>query len=107
MQDSRVQCSPGLLDLEESSLSLSPPSPVFSPFLLVADGSVPFFNFFLVVVLPPLPTRSRQWDDTLRPAAGINMQGGQKLDLHKPFADIIKKRQLRQQAAASRSRAII
>lgn len=46
MQDSRVQCSPALLDLKESSLSLSPPNPVFSPFLLVADGSVPFFNFF-------------------------------------------------------------
>lgn len=91
-------------------LFLSPPPPaLFFPLFsrLQMDPSPSLFFFFLVVVLPPLPTRSRQWDDTLRPAAGINMQGGQKLDLHKPFADIIKKRQLRQQAAASGSRAII
>lgn len=63
----------------EGIISFSlPPNPVFSPFLLVADGSVPCFNFFFFFWqwFSPLPTRSRQWDDTLLPAAGINMQGG-------------------------------
>lgn len=58
----------------EGNISLPPP-PFFPFSSWFADGSVPFFYFFLVVVVSP-PTGSHQWDDTLHPAAWINIQGG-------------------------------
>lgn len=60
----------------EGIIAFSPPHPPrFFPLSswLQMDPS-PSLIFF-GGASPPLPTRSHQWDDTLRPAAGINMQG--------------------------------
>lgn len=58
MQDSRVQCSPGLLDLKESSLSLSPPTlffPLSSWLQMDPSPALIFFFFFGSGSPPSLP----------------------------------------------------